>query len=210
MMRHPVAWSINTTAARRRHLRGDVATSYRRGPGGRLHAAQYALRWPRPTAAGRNRVAGLPGRAMKNVPGLTPWLLPLPALAGDGRWPCRSASPGMGPDAQAPARRTRTSLSSASRPATSATGANEGPMKAVVVRGNSRMALIAGLPGTGATWLSTADSPLSLDGRRCVDTRSGRQRLRHRCRTPAGAPSHPPSMPAASSGVAHFPRQETS
>jgi hypothetical protein len=83
-------------------------------------------------------------------------------------------------------------------------------MKAVVVRGNSRMALIAGLPGAGATWLSTADSPLSLDGRRCVDTRSGRQRLRHRCRTPAGAPSHPPSMPAASSGVAHSPRQETS
>ncbi len=210
MMRHPVAWSINTTAARRRHLRGQHRSVV--SPRSRWRAACRTIR---AAVAATDRGGSQPGRrtareSNEERAGVDPVAA---ATAGfGGRWqvavPERLAGHG--------ARRPGACASDADEPVLRIAPrhlsyrAHEGPMKAVVVRGNSRMALIAGLPGAGATWLSTTDSPLSLDGRRCVDTRSGRQRLRHRSRTPAGAPSHPPSMPAASSGVAHSPRQETS
>ncbi|WP_182333788.1 hypothetical protein [Stenotrophomonas acidaminiphila] len=147
---------------------------------------------------------------MNNVLGSTPWLLPLPVLAGGGRvavperitghWAARPGA--CAPDAD--------DLVLRIAPRHFACRESDGPITAVVLRGDTGMALIAGLPGEGGTWLSTAGFRRSADGRRRVAPRTGRQRPRYRRRAPAGTPSHSPSMPAAPSGVTHSPRQETS
>ena len=59
---------------------------------------------------------------------------------------------------------------------------SEGPIRAVVVRGNE-IALIAELSGEGETWLSTAKFELSPGGRMLTDSISiaGKEVVRHRC-----------------------------
>lgn len=60
---------------------------------------------------------------------------------------------------------------------------SEGPIKAVVVRGDTEIALISELSGEGETWLSTAKFKLSRDGRRLVDdtTVPGQAVVRYKC-----------------------------
>ena len=60
---------------------------------------------------------------------------------------------------------------------------SEGPIKAVVVRGNNEIALIAELSGEGETWLATARFELSPDGKRLIDSTSvtGEDVVRHKC-----------------------------
>ena len=60
---------------------------------------------------------------------------------------------------------------------------SEGPIKAVVVRGNADIALITELSGEGETWLATATFKLSRDGRKLVDvtTVPGREIIRYKC-----------------------------
>src|SRR5690554_3101204 len=46
---------------------------------------------------------------------------------------------------------------------------SDGPIKAVVVRGDTDIALISELSGEGETWLSTAQFTLSKDGSQLLD-----------------------------------------
>lgn len=208
MIRHPVAWPINTTTDRGRHLRGSAAAAPVTGC--MPHNTRHGER-DRPTGPAARR-AGSPGRAMDNLLWLTLWLPPLPplpALAGAGRVavPARftghwAGSPdACASDADKPAPRI------APRPL--ACRESDGPTKAVVVRGDTGPALSAGLSGGGATWRSSAGFQRSADRRRRIATRGGQQCARYRCGAPARTPSHRPSMPAAPSRMAHSPRQET-
>jgi len=60
---------------------------------------------------------------------------------------------------------------------------SEGPIKAVVVRGNAEIALITELSGEGETWLATATFKLSKDGRKLVEvsTVPGQEIVRYKC-----------------------------
>lgn len=66
---------------------------------------------------------------------------------------------------------------------------SDGPIRAVVVRGDTEIALIAELSGEGETWLSTAQFTLSKDGKRLIDsaTMLGEDLVRYRCSASAGA-----------------------
>lgn len=80
---------------------------------------------------------------------------------------------------------------------------SEGPIKAVVVRGHSEMALICELSGEGETWLSTVKFTLSPDGRRLIDntTVPGGELVRYRCADTAGTRPGNASVPAPLHGA---------
>jgi hypothetical protein len=69
---------------------------------------------------------------------------------------------------------------------------SEGPIKAVVVRGDTEIALIAELSGEGETWLSTAQFTLSRDGRQLIDntTVPGKELIRYKCSGAVGTRSN--------------------
>ena len=69
---------------------------------------------------------------------------------------------------------------------------SDGPIKAIVVRGDKEIALISELSGEGETWLSTAKFTLSQDGRRLIDNTSvpGQQFVRYKCSGAVGARSN--------------------
>ena len=60
---------------------------------------------------------------------------------------------------------------------------SEGPIKAVVVRGSTEIAMITELSGEGETRLATATFKLSQDGRKLVDSTTvpGREIVRYKC-----------------------------
>ncbi len=60
---------------------------------------------------------------------------------------------------------------------------SDGPIKAVVVRGDTEIALISELSGEGGTWLSTAQFSLSRDGNRLIDSATvpGKELVRYKC-----------------------------
>uniref|UniRef100_UPI003F7EB286 hypothetical protein n=1 Tax=Xanthomonas sp. 0924 TaxID=2835534 RepID=UPI003F7EB286 len=74
---------------------------------------------------------------------------------------------------------------------------SDGPIKAVVVRGDAEIALIVELSGEGETWLSTAQFTLSPDGMQLADTVTmpGKTLVRYKCpdavRTPPERVSEP-------------------
>lgn len=60
---------------------------------------------------------------------------------------------------------------------------SEGPVKAVVLRGNTEIAWIAELSGEGETWLATATLKLPKNGQELVDSTTVPEReiVRHKC-----------------------------
>lgn len=58
---------------------------------------------------------------------------------------------------------------------------SQGPIKAVVARGNSEIALIAELSGEGETWLATAQFELSNDKKHLIDPTTKPPYVRRRC-----------------------------
>ncbi len=69
---------------------------------------------------------------------------------------------------------------------------SDGPIKAVVVRGDNEIALISEVSGEGETWLSTAKFTLSQDGRQLIDNTSvpGKEFVRHKCSGAVGTRSN--------------------
>ena len=69
---------------------------------------------------------------------------------------------------------------------------SDGPIKAVVVRGDAEIALIVELSGEGETWLSTAQFTLSQDGGQLIDntTALGKDLVRYRCAGSVGTRSN--------------------
>jgi len=69
---------------------------------------------------------------------------------------------------------------------------SDGPIKAVVARGDSEIALIAELSGEGETWLSTAKFTLSRDGSQLIDntTVPGKELVRYKCSGAVGTRSN--------------------
>lgn len=68
---------------------------------------------------------------------------------------------------------------------------SEGPIRAVVSRGQNEFALIAELTGEGETWLATARFTLSADGQRLVDSTSVPGQETVRCRCPVAGDTRP-------------------
>jgi hypothetical protein len=60
---------------------------------------------------------------------------------------------------------------------------SDGPIKAVVVREDTEIALISELSGEGETWLSTAQFTISRDGSQLIDntTVPGKELVRYKC-----------------------------
>jgi hypothetical protein len=69
---------------------------------------------------------------------------------------------------------------------------SDGPIKAVVVRGDTEIALISELSGEGETWLATAQFTLSPDGNQLMDntTVPGTELVRYKCSGAVGARSN--------------------
>ena len=69
---------------------------------------------------------------------------------------------------------------------------SDGPIKAVVVRGDTEIALISELSGEGETWLSAARFTLSKDGRQLIDSTTvpGRELVRYKCSGNVGTRSN--------------------
>jgi len=69
---------------------------------------------------------------------------------------------------------------------------SDGPIKAVVVRGDTEIALISELSGEGETWLSTAQFTLSRDGSQLIDntTVPGTELVRYKCSGAVGTRSN--------------------
>ncbi len=67
-----------------------------------------------------------------------------------------------------------------------------GSIKAIVVRGNDEIAMIAELSGEGETWLATLQFRLSPEGDRLIDesTIPGEQVVRYRCSPSTGSRSN--------------------
>ena len=81
---------------------------------------------------------------------------------------------------------------------------SEGPIIAVVTRGETEIALISELSGEGETWLSTAKFKLSQDGRQLIDDMSvpGQQFVRYKCSRTVGTRSNNSFKPMALRGTA--------
>jgi hypothetical protein len=81
---------------------------------------------------------------------------------------------------------------------------SEGPIRAVVTRGDAEIALISELSGEGETWLSTANFKLSQDGRQLIDDTSvpGQQFVRYKCSDTVGARSNNSFKPTPLRGAA--------
>ena len=79
-----------------------------------------------------------------------------------------------------------------------------GPIKAVVVRGDTEIALISELSGEGETWLSTAKFTLSQDGRQLIDntTVPGQELVRYKCSGTIGTRSNNSFKPTPLRGAA--------
>ena len=58
---------------------------------------------------------------------------------------------------------------------------SQGPIKAIVVNGESEIALIAELSGEGETWLATAQFELSKDKKQLIDPTTKPPYVRRRC-----------------------------
>ena len=154
-------------------------------------------RKPKPLAA-QPASSIKPGKAMSPILLMTALLLPLPALAGGGmasvperfvgRWAGSSDSCGSDAD-DLTLRLTRNHITH---------WESDGPIKAVVVRGDTELALISELSGEGETWLSVVHFTLSEDGNRLIDTttRPGKELVRHRCTGTGGAQARSSSRPA--------------
>jgi hypothetical protein len=67
---------------------------------------------------------------------------------------------------------------------------SDGPILAIVVRGQSEIAFIAELSDEGETWLSAYSFKLSPDGLQLVDTSSTSAIVRFKCPATAGRPSN--------------------
>lgn len=81
---------------------------------------------------------------------------------------------------------------------------SDGPIKAIVLRGDNEIALISELSGEGETWLSTAKFTLSQDRRRLIDSASvpGKEFVRYKCSGADGTRSNNSSKPTPRSGAA--------
>ena len=131
-------------------------------------------------------------------------LLPLPAVAGSsmstvpdrfvGRW---AGSPdSCGSDAD--------DLTLRIGPRHITYWESDGPIKAVVVRGDTEIALISELSGEGETWLSTALFTLSRDGSQLIDntTVPGKELVRYKCSGSVGTRSNNSFKPTPLRGAA--------
>jgi hypothetical protein len=129
---------------------------------------------------------------MKTAPFIATLLLPLSALAGSdmatvpsrfvGQW---AGSPdSCGSDAD--------DLTLRIAPRHITYWESDGPIKAVVVRADTEIALIFELSGEGETWLSTAQFTLSRDGSQLVDntTVPGTELVRYKCSGAVGTRSN--------------------
>ncbi len=81
---------------------------------------------------------------------------------------------------------------------------SDGPIKAVVVRGDTEIALIVELSGEGETWLSTAQFTLSQDGGQLIDNTTvlGKDLVRYRCSGSVGTRSNKSFKPTPLRGSA--------
>lgn len=81
---------------------------------------------------------------------------------------------------------------------------SDGPIKAVVVRGDTQIALISELSGEGGTWLSTAQFTLSRDGIQLIDNTSvpGTELVRYKCSGAFGMRLNNSFKPASLRGTA--------
>lgn len=69
---------------------------------------------------------------------------------------------------------------------------SDGPIKAVVVRGDTEIALISELSGEGENWLSIAQFTLSRDGSQLIDSTTvpGKELVRYKCSGTVGTRSN--------------------
>ena len=58
---------------------------------------------------------------------------------------------------------------------------SQGPIKAIVVNGDSKIALISELSGEGETWLATATFELSKDKKQLIDPSTKPPYVRRKC-----------------------------
>ncbi|WP_282275766.1 hypothetical protein [Stenotrophomonas sp. PS02297] len=74
---------------------------------------------------------------------------------------------------------------------------SDGPIRAVVTRGDGEIALISELSGEGETWLSTANFKLSRDGRQLIDDTSvpSQKFVRYKCPDTVRRRSNTPFKP---------------
>jgi hypothetical protein len=129
---------------------------------------------------------------MKTAPFIATLLLPLSALAGSdmatvpsrfvGQWAGSPDSCGLDAD----------DLTLRIAPRHITYWESDGPIKAVVVRADTEIALIFELSGEGETWLSTAQFTLSRDGSQLVDntTVPGTELVRYKCSGAVGTRSN--------------------